>query len=166
MTRPIKFKAWDKTRSRMLEVREVTFLVDEGTPMCVSAWEPDAKEKTNAYLITLAPETFTLEQFTGLLDKNGKEIYEGDIVHIRPVPGKRAGDWENWSTNERKPITFDGCTFRFDGMNLAELLGWGGYPSHIEPEVIGNIHENPELLDNTSREAAPSPETKKRRRAA
>jgi len=92
------------------------------------------------------PKDTVFMQFTGLLDLNGKEIYEGDIVHIRPLPEKRAGDWENWSTNARKPIVYDGGAFRFDDMNLYEMMGWGGFPADVEYEVIGNIYENPDLL--------------------
>lgn len=95
---------------------------------------------------TLYSEQCPIMQFTGLLDKNGKEIYEGDIVHITPTLGRRAGNWQQWSTNESKPIVFHGGAFRFDGMNFAEMLGSGGYPSHIGAEIIGNIYENPKLL--------------------
>ena len=59
-----------------------------------------------------------LLQFTGLLDKNGKEIYEGDIV--------RREDSLNWI------VKWEG-----QGFEPIELEKW---------EIIGNIHENPELL--------------------
>ncbi|MCW5681006.1 MAG: hypothetical protein KF794_08995 [Xanthobacteraceae bacterium] len=94
------------------------------------------------------PDHVVVMQFTGMKDKHGVEIFEGDILHLRPVPSKRTRDWEQWSTNERKPVVFDGAAFRLDGMNLAELLGWGGYPSHIEPEIVGNIYENPQVVSS------------------
>jgi uncharacterized phage protein (TIGR01671 family) len=132
--REIKFRAWDKRQfedGRMFEVKGMEWPKD-----CDPIVWGSGKKTPNVVLL----------QYTELKDKNDREIYEGDIVHITPTPGARTKDWEQWSTNEHKAITFDGCAFRFDGMNLAEIFGWGGYPSHINPEVVGNIYENPELL--------------------
>ena len=82
------------------------------------------------------PKTSPFEQFTGLLDKSGKEIYEGDIVKaIYPsnAINKLAGlhhvfviEWENRYPHDN-----------FLGYNL-------GFFDSIE--IIGNIYENPELL--------------------
>ena len=77
-------------------------------------------------------ETANLMQYTGLKDKNGKEIYEGDIIEksaydndhligaVQMINGR-------WCTNE---------SFNYDALN---------FPLHVV-EIIGNIHENPELL--------------------
>ena len=81
----------------------------------------------------------TLSQFTGLKDKNDKEIYEGDIL--------------KWGLGEDKTLTtiefFDGA-FRFAGDQVVqedECLGDYGFEQY--GEVIGNIYENPELLTPT-----------------
>jgi len=82
-----------------------------------------------------------IREFTGLHDKNGKEIYEGDIIishgYIRHAGGK-----------EDKPpykfeVTFDECCDH-DGNGT---LGWNLDPYELDYEVIGNIYENPELLE-------------------
>ena len=78
-----------------------------------------------------------VEQYTGLTDKNGEEIYEGDIVEIDEY-GKFQIIWNEWA-----------CKFDFDKIGKREreepLLSqdW-----EEKSEVIGNIHENPELLES------------------
>jgi hypothetical protein len=79
---------------------------------------------------TLMANAFVVEQFTGLLDKNGKEIYEGDIF--------------NWEHN--------GVAVSCNNIvDMADFLGGHYWIVHNrgkpEYEVIGNVHENPELLE-------------------
>lgn len=81
---------------------------------------------------------FPIMQFVGLLDKNGKEIYEGDIVNewrvSRSFPDgrniQRVIEWE-------EDMTLDDSY----GMQAVGFCMYGGFL-----EVIGNIYENPELL--------------------
>ncbi len=72
-------------------------------------------------------------QFTGLLDKNGKEIYDGDIrketwyFTSEPRNGTQIMQW-----NENQ------ACFEWEGDNIPPFLGI---------EIIGNIYENPELIN-------------------
>ena len=74
----------------------------------------------------------TLMQYTGLKDKNGKEIYEGDVVKIQSLlgGGRISTDYIEWERT--------GFVSHFGGR----------IPRENRIEVIGNIYENPDLIKN------------------
>lgn len=73
-----------------------------------------------------------LMQYTGLKDKNGKEIYEGDIVQTH--------------TKEFAKVVFQNGCFMWDNAPLCYDEEWEFAKTEKWAEIIGNIYENPELL--------------------
>lgn len=126
--RELKFRAWDKLDKEFAQ--NIDCLLDMRTPERVFALDDE-----NGELI--------IEQYTGLKDKNGKEIYEGDIVKLT---GKVA---KNKSTIYK--VVWDSFLTGYDLISLERGKADVGYLNEVAMEerydVIGNIHENYELLE-------------------
>lgn len=126
MNREIKFRTWDFKNNIILPNIVWSIVgIDK-------VWLIDPKGVLNSTYNGL--KIFT--QFTGLTDKNGKEIYEGDIISYWPFC---AEGYQN--TKAKVPELTAFHWFEELELMLTE------YPNQCEIEVIGNIYENPELLN-------------------
>ena len=123
--REIKFRAWHKEKKIMGEVLGIDILHKE---IFFSNEDVDCYEHSDF-------KDIELMEYTGLKDKNEKEIYEGDIVKLRANHGigviKYSDEWGAFVVEYIKPRPL-------------VVLGMNYYKEDIE--VLGNIYKNPELL--------------------
>lgn len=140
--REIKFRAWDKNKKEMCIVDRLTFMFE--TEIGIMAEVIDGDPKNPDWRRMAMPEEFELMQFTGLLAKNGKEIYEGDILKRFAEVNEDYGydlvkvQWNN-----------DRCYWELERANdHAHYWGYisGSHAREGRYEVVGNIYENPDLL--------------------
>lgn len=140
--REIKFRAWDKTRNIYGQVLKLERPCGEmdmdfcGHAGRLSLFNPKNEYDCGFWGIWI--EKADLEQFTGLHDKNGKEIYEGDIVKLCRSLGYQSNKGQIGSIDP-DPVELGYLINR--GYSLSRLTE----PRSKHIEVIGNIHENPEL---------------------
>lgn len=120
--RKIKFRVWDK------EEKEFDFPSEFRVQKGQIGWTEDHYLDIDSYS---EYDRFVLQQFTGLTDKNGVEIYEGDIIEI---------DGED----RKNEITFDKGSFCFDEEDGFESTSLFDYNDMIS--VIGNVMQNTELI--------------------
>lgn len=131
MSREIKFRVWDKTLKKMFypsgEYR--IWLTNEGVPLIeFSSWKEEYNDEDDLY-----DSEFEIHQYTGLKDENGKEIYEGDIL--------------KYSEDSLLKVFFvEGCFMTVE-IGIPDNCPLWLYDYNKESVVIGNVFENPELIN-------------------
>lgn len=111
------------------------------------------------HLLTLKDEGFyenhaidpdTISQFTGLKDKSGKEIYEGDIISVNGKYPKLIRYIDEWASYCLANLTDLDCDLKTRYWQQVSPCWWTDYKREIK--VIGNVYDNPELLKGGSNE--------------
>ena len=128
--REIKFRAWLKEDKKMENVKTMDFT--DKTIRCLKK-----NEFINAYLLRrVSFDDVELLQYTGLKDKNGKEIYEGDILFFRDENMKYVVVWQD-------------AAFIIKSIEIrkySEKMYWID-DVEICCEIVANIYENKNLLE-------------------
>ncbi|MCT3351183.1 hypothetical protein EFP34_11770 [Lacticaseibacillus paracasei] len=138
MKREIKFRAWDKVYECYLYDVQNAYDTLSG---CVKDENgEDAGYDEECFAGFLDNDQYVVEQYTGLHDKNGREIYEGDIIVTHPK--------SRYEAPKSGVVQFGGScpSFGYKTEDREEYDIWSSN-AYRTYEVIGNIFENPELLE-------------------
>lgn len=134
--RTAKYRFWCKERLEFVKIKEIGFEEDG------SWWYLKCDDDEMPHY---SPEELVIIEWTGLFDKNGREIYEGDIVHyfitewIDGYPVER---------EEKRVVRYSYGCFWLVSQKGDELL-FHVHNEDDELSVIGNIYENKELLEES-----------------
>lgn len=150
MSREIEFRAWDKLNKKWIGKSNLEYLCVCGDIVVLVKYKHDKGiivPESCRQLTWNETKKLTIMQFTGLLDKNGKKIFEGDIIkHIK-------------YEEIRGDIQFSHGVFGAEWIHnkkFKSMVGGWGQKHNLKKldddtlnnfEVIGNVHQNPELLE-------------------
>ena len=129
----LKFRVWDIERECYLNETELAGITPDGKYI----WYIEEEEISRLEI----DENYVVEYDTGLKDKNGKDIYEGDILGDMWRDGYIA--WCDKCKQLQYHILTDECMACLGDVQWYELVNDNG-----KLEVVGNVHENPDLLED------------------
>lgn len=157
--REIKIRAFNKVAKRMFMVNDIEGMLQNTIVTCKHGDACECMEGISGWL-----DEVILMQYIGLKDKNGTEIYEGDIIQEGAV-GEKIWQFTNLDTEHTIVATPKGVVYfeapifnaktdvigTVDGeIRQVYLTAYDGCCHFENIEVIGNIHENPSLLAEAS----------------
>lgn len=131
--REIKFRTWNKITCKWVRSDELL----QDTEVSATILEPS--------ILTIEHSEWIFQQFTGLKDKTGKEIYEGDILYDSETDDEGndiSTQFEVEYSNQLACYVIDN-SYKRDGSFYIGIIDYFGLENL---EVVGNIYENPELL--------------------
>jgi uncharacterized phage protein (TIGR01671 family) len=144
--REFKFRVWDKVNKAYCHCGELNFLSRNtsklldgkirlsGQPISSNLETYLTANDADVCMPHANPKPYVIEQYTGVKDKNGREIYEGDIIEYT----QHLFNTEK-TKQKKKLINYIAREAKFNVYETA-----AGQTDHT---IIGNIHENPELLE-------------------
>lgn len=135
--RELKFRAWDNLEKDYLNEEDIA-IDNLGNIFIFERYDNNDSDLWYTRILPdLDNKRHVIEQYTGLKDKNGTEIYEGDIIRAPEYIGRIFYD-EEYAYFKLKTSRSDHCFIAL--MQQLEI-------EMDDLEVVGNIHENPELLE-------------------
>ena len=127
MSREIKFRCWHKQLKKFVEILQLSYNENGVFALICSV---DGKSDMPVFL-----DDIKLMQFTGIKDKNGKEIFEGDVLE--------------WDCGRITVVDWNGFCAMFDhtGLNTKGIPRPLYDRPYLLSKVIGNVFNNPDLID-------------------
>lgn len=130
MSRTIKFRVWDNVQKVMFHADKMTIHSN-----CIDLLYSDEHTEENNWG-NMGDKEPVIMQYTGLNDKKGKEIYEGDII-----------EWRNGALSGTSSISRQRGHFQMDDYFMEDNAMINQKFFETQTEVIGNLHQHPELLE-------------------